>query len=384
MFFAVTVRVEALPLIAWMAWRPSRVWAWAGALAWSAILLFVPFWRVIGDPVPSQPLPAMEAVGAGGEGLVYLSPFHQTEAGNWAPCNWGRYPWETHHPDRGADPPAGRAVPGDQSGPRSFLLTAGFDVFGPRPHWESEWQAAGLPDWSSWAQATPGRAGALGARWLVSCDPGGDARAVDRPGTPPATGAVLQAHPSEQEWHRAAVRWWLTLDDPPAGDRPWVIPAHLEEGVGARPLGQAARGVRLEAAEDTLTVVAEQPGWAWLRVPWDPWWASGDTPVLKGGPGHLVVWGATRGRGPAMGGARCRRRGGVDGDQRRRAQRGLYGGREPPPELGDTTGPAEHRGRRARDLRRDGGRLVARRDRQRAPRAQTISLTHQESPRIRV
>ena len=29
----------------------------------------------------------------------------------------------------------------------------------------------------------------------------------------------------------------------------------------------------------------------WLRVPWDPDWRSvGDTPVHKGGPGHLVIW----------------------------------------------------------------------------------------------
>ncbi len=38
-------------------------------------------------------------------------------------------------------------------------------------------------------------------------------------------------------------------------------------------------------------MTAEAAGWAWVRAPWDPYWHShDDTPVLKGGPGHIVVW----------------------------------------------------------------------------------------------
>ena len=56
-------------------------------------------------------------------------------------------------------------------------------------------------------------------------------------------------------------------------------------------LDQSAEGVSLQKGQDSLTVRAETAGWAWLRVPWDPdWHSTGDTPVRKGGPGHLVVW----------------------------------------------------------------------------------------------
>ena len=38
-------------------------------------------------------------------------------------------------------------------------------------------------------------------------------------------------------------------------------------------------------------MTAEAAGWARVRVPWDPYWHShDDTPVLKGGPGHIVAW----------------------------------------------------------------------------------------------
>ena len=57
------------------------------------------------------------------------------------------------------------------------------------------------------------------------------------------------------------------------------------------PRHQAAEEVTLHAADDTMTVTASRAGWAWLRVPWDPYWSTvSGTPILKGGPGHLVVW----------------------------------------------------------------------------------------------
>ena len=46
----------------------------------------------------------------------------------------------------------------------------------------------------------------------------------------------------------------------------------------------------LEAGE-SFAATAETAGWAWIRVPWDPYLhAHNGTPVLKGGPGHIVAW----------------------------------------------------------------------------------------------
>ncbi len=40
-----------------------------------------------------------------------------------------------------------------------------------------------------------------------------------------------------------------------------------------------------------LAVTAETADWAWIRIPSDPYWHSQNgTPVLKGGPGHIVAW----------------------------------------------------------------------------------------------
>ena len=72
------------------------------------------------------------------------------------------------------------------------------------------------------------------------------------------------------------------------------MPVHrgrAEADSSAYPVDQSAAGVSLHTGQDSLTVRAEAAGWAWLRVPWDPdWHSTGDTPVHKGGPGHLVVW----------------------------------------------------------------------------------------------
>lgn len=61
------------------------------------------------------------------------------------------------------------------------------------------------------------------------------------------------------------------------------------------PPDEPAQGVVRHAAGDSLAIDAEGAGWVWVRVPWDPYWASASgAPVLKGGPGYLVVW-ANRG-----------------------------------------------------------------------------------------
>ena len=69
------------------------------------------------------------------------------------------------------------------------------------------------------------------------------------------------------------------------------MPIRSETSDLSRPAHQAAAGVWLRSNGDRLTVGADAAGWAWLRVPWDPYWHSpAGTAVRKGGPGHLVVW----------------------------------------------------------------------------------------------
>ena len=102
-------------------------------------------------------------------------------------------------------------------------------------------------------------------------------------------------------WHRAAVEWWVALDPDDGredasengpGDLSVVpILSEPELGVGSYPSSQMASGVSLTSGIDTITLHADEAGWAWLRIPWDPGWSSlAHTPVHKGGPGHLVVW----------------------------------------------------------------------------------------------
>ncbi len=101
---------------------------------------------------------------------------------------------------------------------------------------------------------------------------------------------------SEDAWHRAAAEWWVSLasdssTDLNATDSPVPVldVGGTEDQV--HPANQAASGLSLHTAQDRLTITAQQPGWAWVRVPWDPYWqAENGAPVLKGGPGHLIVW----------------------------------------------------------------------------------------------
>ncbi len=144
-----------------------------------------------------------------------------------------------------------------------------------------------MPVWS-----TPAAAEALGGRWYVSCDENGDFSVIDLAGVT-ASGVTVALYPSEDSWHRAAAQWWIPIaGGPRTGLESWEpVPVRSEIGDPRRPAGQAADGVWLRSDGDRLTVGADSPGWAWLRVPWDPYWSSPTGAAIhKGGPGHLVVW----------------------------------------------------------------------------------------------
>ena len=289
-FVVVTLRLELLPLAVWLLWGSRRTWAWSSALAWSAVLLSVPFVSLVRNPAPPEPPPvaplevAAEQGGPDAEGLVYTADLYNTAAGDVSVCQWG-YPWRTTKETSGRIRPL-FGLYRETSATMEFLspdidLRSG--AFGEvRPHWSHAWQDAG-----GLSLYSPTRAEALGARWYAACDAEGNVTVTELPGVM-ATGVTVAPQPDEEAWHRAAVEWWISI--PPESK---TVPVLLPDGgdSSAHPVDQSAAGVSLHTGQDSLTVRAEAAGWAWLRVPWDPDWRStGDTPVHKGGPGHLVIW----------------------------------------------------------------------------------------------
>ena len=302
-FAVITLRLEVLPLAVWLLLWPRRTWVWAGALAWAAVLVWVPFWAEIRNPVVPEPLgvtPVEAAAahgGLGAEGLVYLESRYNTASGDVRDCAWG-HPWRTTMGTGGRIRPL-FGLYRETSAAAEFLsaevrLRAGYvsESGGARPHWFDAWQGVGGVSLDSAAGAE-----ALGARWYAVCDSDGVVSVTELPGMM-AGGVTAVPYAGEEAWHRAAVEWWVPIAaSAPAGALGAVSPVpvlSLGESA-AHPLDQAAGGVSLHTEGESLTVRAESAGWAWLRVPWDPDWRSLDaTPVRKGGPGHLVVW-ANRG-----------------------------------------------------------------------------------------
>ena len=308
----ISVRLEFVPLMAWVIWWPRRTWAALGAVAWSGVFLFVPLWPPALDATTER-LQALENIVAEGSdpdvaGTVLVSRTYVTSRGGLERCPLGM-PW------RAAVDSGGRIRPlfglyAETSSAAEFVvanefLEAGY-FSGRRPtrrHWGDAWDIAGKPYLN-----TPSAGGALGARWHVACSADGP-NVVELPGTL-ASGVLVQPHGDDGGWHSAAVRWWLPIAAAPHGsvdpspkfatsgvvvDEPLLrvpsVPILATGEMGAYPVDQPASGAVLHADGDTLTVRAERAGWAWLRVPWDPWWhAESDIPVHKGGPGHLVVW----------------------------------------------------------------------------------------------
>ena len=299
-FAVLTVRVEVLPLAVWLLWWPRRTWAAAGAVAWSGVLIWVPLWAAVKDasppdPAPDSPLTAVAAHGGpGAGGLVDLDALYNTAAGDVRGCPWG-HPWQTTADTGGRIRPL-FGLYGETSAADEFLvaetsLRAGtFDGSGKRrPHWFDAWEARGRPTLDS-----PAAAAARGARWYATCDAEGKV-SVTEVGGANAGGVTVAPYAGDDAWHRAAVDWWLRIATgpvpPAAGDGGPAVPVRSSGESVAHPLDRGARGVWMSTGEDRLIVHADEAGWAWLRVPWDPDWRSVDgTPVRKGGPGHLVVW----------------------------------------------------------------------------------------------
>ena len=295
-FVVITLRLEVLPLAVWLFVWPRRGWAFAGALAWACILLWVPLWGQIRNPVPPEPLPpapleVAAAQGASGAaGLVYLDKLYNTASGNVGRCAWG-HPWRTTTETGGFVRPLSGLY--RETSPTAEFLHAELILRShafnssapPRPHWYEAWQDAGAPSLESAVAAE-----ALGARWYASCDPGGSMSLTDLPGTT-ASGVIVISYAGEEGWHEAAVEWWLPIAAGVPVEGAAAVPVLSSGESSAYPLDRAAGVVSLHSDGDSLTVRAEVAGWAWLRVPWDPDWRSLDaTPLRKGGPGHLVVW----------------------------------------------------------------------------------------------
>ena len=295
-FMVVTLRLEVLPLAAWLLWRPQRSWAWGAALAWAAVLLWVPLWGQIRTPAPSEPLPAIPFEAAAvqdkpdTEGLVYWESLYGTATGSVSFCGAGHHPWLATTATGGRIRPL--SGPYRETSASAEFITTELDLrvgisqgLVRRPHWFDAWQDAGILPVDN-----PARAEALGARWYAACNSDGDIAVTELPGTM-AVGVTVDPLPDEDAWHRAAVEWWIASfqRSPESKVVPVLLPTR---GDGSdHPIDQAAAGVSLHSGQDSLTVRAEAAGWAWLRVPWDPGWRSvGETPVHKGGPGHLVVW----------------------------------------------------------------------------------------------
>ena len=223
-------------------------------------------------------------------GLVYLDYLYNTPSGDVRVCKWG-YPWHTTMATSGRIRPLfglyqETSATAEFLGAESELRSSAFEGWGGRrPHWFDAWHAAGDPSLESSA-----RAAALGARWYASCDPDGNVSVTELPGVM-ATGVAVNRYAGEQAWHSAAVEWWISsFRHTPESS---TVPVLTSDGSGssAHPSDQAAQDVSLHSDKDLLTVHAEQAGWVWLRIPWDPDWRSlGNTPVHKGGPGHLVIW----------------------------------------------------------------------------------------------
>ena len=282
---------EILPLAAWLLlWRPGRDWVWGGALAWFAVLAWVPVWHQLRHPPdpPESPGTVMEGIvslsGAGADGIVYLAGCEWTGVGRTTVQTGGRV----------------RALWGlyaETSASEQFITAwaslrgGAFQQSGGRlPDWYDAWQAAGA---EPLAGSSAGYA--LGARWYAECDDEDNFTMHALPAVA-AEGVRIVPYPDEDSWHRAAVQWWVAvatsdwLDSPSELSQvPVLWPGAGDEGEAAL-VDQPARGVSLRTEQDRLFVTAESPGWVWLRVPWDPWWFAPDGVPLKGGPGHLVVW----------------------------------------------------------------------------------------------
>lgn len=295
-FLVLTLRLEVLPLIVGLLFLPSRSWAWIGALAWSAILFWGGLWGVTSDapePLAESPLgAAAERSDPQSSGLVYMDGTNVTLEGELVSCSWGK-PWLTTASTDGRIRPLFGLYRETSPSAEFIDIEALFDgQIGEsdpvRPHWYQTWQNADSPPLGNGTAI----AEALGARWHVTCDRKENILLTDLAGVM-VSGVTVEVHPSEDAWHRAAARWWIPIAAGlRAEPKSWEpVPIWSKASNPERPLSQAAAGVWLRAEGDRLIVGADTAGWAWLRVPWDPYWHTPTgSEAHKGGPGHLVIW----------------------------------------------------------------------------------------------
>lgn len=294
-FLVLTVRLEAVALSCWLLARsPRRAHAWGGAFAWAGVLALVPLWNLLtvgGDSDSLEYDGPMDTViaedGPQGQGLVYLDGTFTKLSEDVGQCLW-KDPWKALAEGRGSSRPLYGLY--QETSFSSEFISADVDVRSGlgddrrgRPDWLQVWKHRESPSLNSIEAAA-----VLGAKWYASCDAAGNIMLNEIP-VVEATGIAVSPFFDENSWHNAAVEWWISTV---LGSTDKRIPAKAEYSlISGYPYEQSARGVALETNQDTLIVRADSRGWAWLKVPFDPWWKSTvDTPVLKGGPGHLVVW----------------------------------------------------------------------------------------------
>ena len=188
-FVVVTLRLELLPLAVWLMWGSRRTWAWSSALAWTAVLLLVPFWGQIRNPTPQNLGPShrwrprpQRAVPAA-EGLVYTDDIYNTAPGDVAVCAWG-HPWDTTMETGGRIRPLlglykETAASAEFIEAATDLRSGAFGASGQtRPHWFNAWQGAGSPSMDN-----PTRAAALGAAGTPNAMPTATPRSPNSPVT---------------------------------------------------------------------------------------------------------------------------------------------------------------------------------------------------------
>ena len=226
-------------------------------------------------------------------GFVYLQETFEHARGGTGNCGWGD-PWAlVASTDTNLRPLTG--LYRETSASSEFIAVAetsrrdfGVVLGSPMDQWSHAWAAS--PPGAPINHETAARA--LGANWYVFCD-STDTITARRLDAPRAGGAALSAHAAEDAWHRDAVGWWagLLTGEYDLEDAEAAVPTHGSVNWDAYPPGQAAAGVSLLEAGESFAATAQTAGWAWIRIPWDPYWHAHDgTPILKGGPGHIVAW----------------------------------------------------------------------------------------------
>ena len=176
-FIAITRHWEVVPLALWLLLWPRRIWAASGAVAWAGVLLWVPLWSQISDPLPPRS-PAVAPVGVvaaaatpADDGLVYVDIQYVDATGRFTQCAL-HDPWVITKETGGRFRPLA-GLYRETSAAAEFLdATIYFEggLFSERnslrPHWYDVWQGADTPTLDSTAAAEA--FGALVARRLRS------------------------------------------------------------------------------------------------------------------------------------------------------------------------------------------------------------------------